>query len=460
MIERDLKKYSNLFSQYTELRVQENRNNQIVLTNGDVMGNSSSVKSGVSARVFNDGNWGFSSHPEMSGDSISKVVKSSVDNVKFMNSKNSSKCGFILPEVIAEHEMDFSTSKPREDQKYWLDFLKDLDGYIEKNYPELLSRNLVISGLDMEKSLVTSHGSQSYSMTPRSNIYISLTIEKDGAPINLYKVLGGLGHMEDKFTKSEDYYHEVDLLVERLKQKSVGVFPKAGLKDVILDADLAGILAHEAIGHTTEADLVLGGSVAGDFLGQQVASPLVTLVDYANTASGITCPVPVFIDDEGTKSEDVVIIEDGILKKFMHNKDSAQHFESEPTGNARAYEFSDEPLIRMRNTAFIPGNNTLEEMIGSIDDGYYLMNTSNGQADSTSEFTFGVTMGYEIKSGKLGRAIRDTTISGIAFEVLKTIDMISNDMVWMSGGMCGKKQLIPVGMGGPAIKCKVNIGGR
>jgi TldD protein len=289
---------------------------------------------------------------------------------------------------------------------------------------------------------------------------MALSIEKDGAPISIMNPWGGLGHLEDKIFQPSDYFSDIDALVEKLKQKADGVYANAGMKDVILDADLAGILAHEAIGHTTEADLVLGGSVAGDFLNQEVASPLITLIDYANTYAGETCPVPVYVDDEGTKSEDVTIIKDGVLKRFMHNKDSARHFETEPTGNARAFEFSDEPLIRMRNTAFVPGTSSLDDMIASIDDGYYLVKTGNGQADSTSEFMFAITMGYEIKNGKIGRAIKDTTISGIAFDVLKTVDMISSDMSWSSAGMCGKKQLIPVGMGGPAIKCKVNIGGR
>ena len=269
-----------------------------------------------------------------------------------------------------------------------------------------------------------------------------------------------MGQLEDKFTEPSNIYADIDSMVEKLKQKADGAHADAGLKDVILDADLAGILAHEAIGHTTEADLVMCGAVAGDYIGKSVASPLVTLIDYANTYNSKTCPVPVYVDDEGTKSEDVVIIENGVLKKFMHNKDSARHFEADPTGNARAYEFSDEPLIRMRNTAFVPGRHSLDEMIASIDDGYYLVKTGNGQADSTSEFTFAITMGYKIKNGTLGRGIKDTTISGVAFDVLKTVDMISSDMVWSSGGMCGKKQWIPVGMGGPAIKCKVNIGGR
>ena len=73
---------------------------------------------------------------------------------------------------------------------------------------------------------------------------------------------------------------------------------------------------------------------------------------------------------------------------------------------------------------------------------------------------FGVTMGYEIKNGKLGKALLDTTISGVAFDMLKTVDMVSDKVVWVSSGMCGKKQPMPVGMGGPALRCKVKIGGR
>ena len=144
----------------------------------------------------------------------------------------------------------------------------------------------------------------------------------------------------------------------------------------------------------------------------------------------------------------------------MNNKESAMHFGMKPLGNARAFGFSDEPLIRMRNTAILPGTDKLSDMIASIDKGYYLTRTQNGQADTTGEFMFGITMGYEIKNGKLGRAIRDTTISGVAFETLKTVDMLSDTMTWASSGFCGKKQPMPVGLGGPAVKCKVTIGGR
>ncbi|HSK67680.1 MAG TPA: metallopeptidase TldD-related protein, partial [Candidatus Limnocylindria bacterium] len=117
-------------------------------------------------------------------------------------------------------------------------------------------------------------------------------------------------------------------------------------------------------------------------------------------------------------------------------------------------------LVRMRNTAILPGSSKLADMIASVDDGYYFLRSSNGQADSTSEFMFGVVMGYEIKGGRLGRAVRDCTISGVAFDMLKTVDMVSDRVVWHSSGFCGKKQPMPVGTGGPALRCKVMIGGR
>ena len=457
---QSLNKYKNSFKYYTELRVQENRNIRFGLLNGNLISNDQSIESGVSSRVFKDGDWGFSSNAIITDSSIDKVINSSTDNVIFLNSRNENKCGILLPEDIYNHEFNYSTKKNKNSNSYWISFIKDLDAYIIKKYKQITSRKIFISNLDMEKNLLTSSGAESYSMTPRSLLYMILTVENENEPVELMDVFGGLGQLEDNFDSPDVFYSKIDILVDKLIQKSKGTHAKAGLHDVVLDADLAGILAHEAIGHTTEADLVMGGSVAGDYLNKNVASELVTLIDYANNIDGNICPVPVYVDDEGTKANDVTIIENGILKNFMHNKDSAHELQMKITGNARAYKYSDEPLIRMRNTAIKPGTDKLNDMISSIDNGYYLTRSSNGQADSTSEFMFGVVMGYEIKNGKIKQAIKDTTISGIAFDVLKTVSMISDEMVWSSGGMCGKKQIIPVGMGGPAIKCRLNIGGR
>ncbi len=455
----DLTRFREEFKQYTELRVQENRNIQVSVVNGTIMGNTRASISGVSARVFNNGYWGFASHPLINDVEIRKVIATAADNASFL-SKRLSNSPIKLPSRPIQTENDFATSRGHISQGDIIEILREIDDFVVTNCPKISSRIVVMHQLDMEKSLITSDGSLAYSIIPRALIYVILTVEKDGVPYELAESYGGFGEFEDRFSQPEDIYPGILEQYNHLVYKSEGIYAAAGIKDCILDADLAGILAHEAIGHTTEADGVLGGSIASEYLGKPVASPLVTLVDFANHAMGDLCPVPVFVDDEGTEATDVTIIEKGILTNYMHNKESAHHFGAALTGNARAYGFSDEPLIRMRNTAFLPGESTLDDMIASIDDGYYLMKSSNGQADSTSEFMFGVVLGYEIKKGKLGNAIKDTTISGVAFDVLKTVSMISHDMAWSCSGMCGKKQSIPVGMGGPAIKCNVNIGGK
>ncbi|RKZ04461.1 TldD/PmbA family protein [Candidatus Fermentibacteria bacterium] len=454
-----LRKYANLFSGYTELRLQENRTSRISVVDGTVMGNSSSSESGVSARSYKGGSWGFASSPETDSEAIEHVIEAATENAVFLDS-HLEKAMRQLPVSSAEGTWDYSTKRSVVSRKDKIDFAREVDSYISQKFRKLSTRTVVIHNLDMEKQLITSTGSNAYSMVPRSIMYAMLTVDTQDGPVQLYEAIGGLGQFEDVFARPSDYYSRIDSLYEHLLRKAEGVFPEPGISQCILDADIAGILAHEAIGHTTEADIVRGGSVAADYMDQTVASPLVTLVDFAHTAMGKTCPVPVHIDDEGTPAEDVTIIRDGVLKSYMHNRESAMEFGVTPTGNARGYSFSDEPIIRMRNTAFLPGTSSLEEMIQSVDNGYYLIKSSNGQADSTSEFMFGVTLGYEIKNGKLGRALKDTTISGVAFDMLKTVTAVSGEMSWNNAGMCGKKQMIPVGMGGPAIKCMINIGGR
>ena len=168
----------------------------------------------------------------------------------------------------------------------------------------------------------------------------------------------------------------------------------------------------------------------------------------------------VYADDEGTPAEDAVLIECGILRGLMHSRETAARMGQAPTGSARAYGPSDEPLIRMRNTVIEPGSAKLADMIAGVDSGYLLLKTANGQADSTTEFMFGITLGYEINQGRLGRAIRDTTLSGSAIKVLQSVDAVSDDMFWSCNGYCGKKQPMVVAMAGPALRAQAHLGGQ
>jgi len=455
----NLSAYANRFSEYTELRLQQNTNTRIGLLNGDVVSNTRGVDSGVSARVFRDGVWGFASRAELTGEAIEGSVSDATNNAEFLSRRAAR--ALTLPTDRASFSSDFSTARPRLPREQVIGALKMIDRHIEDNYKDLKSRVVNLWDLDMEKQFYNSDASSSYSNVTRSLVMVRLVTENnDGQPVELGKAFGGRGQFEDVFEDPAELFEDIERLYGHLMKKRDGVVPVAGMHDVIFDSEMAGILAHEAIGHTTEADIVREGSVAGDCVGEKVASELITMVDYANSLAGETLPVPVYVDDEGVLSQDTVLIENGVLRGFMHNKESAAHFGQPVTGNARAYEHFDEPLIRMRNTAILPGRDKLEDMIASIDNGYYLMWPSNGQADSTSEFMFGVTLGYEIKSGKLGKAITDTTISGVAFDMLKSVTMVSDEMNWGCAGMCGKKQIIPVGMGGPAVKCRVHIGGQ
>ena len=464
MLQDYLQEYVNRygFLGYTELRAQQNRNRSVMMLNGSLTANNSGTSRGLSARVVKGGAYGFASGTGYGDDieAIALVVQTATNNATFLDSR------------VQRGKPDFPANAPfsRKDglehdvpveQSYLLGIVDELDSYIAERFPKLLSRRIFARVLDMEKLLYTSDGVVSHSYVPRSNVYVFMTTQdKDGQPVELYKVLGGYGNFLAKFPSAEDLFGKLENQYEQLILKAEGVYAKPGIQTVILDSDLAGILAHEAVGHTVEADFVETGSVGGPMFGKQVASEKVSLVDIAHDAFGKLAPVPVFVDDEGTLAQDQMLIENGILTGYMHNKESALKYGHTPNGNARAFDFSDEPLIRMRNTCILPGTDKLEDMIASVEDGYFFTDMNNGQADSTGEFMFGVPMGFEIKNGKLGQAVKDTTVSGVAFEVLKTADMVSDTVTWTNSGICGKKQMIPVGMGGPAIKVQINVGGR
>ena len=460
MLQDFLSPAKSLFKEHTELRAQVNTSKRVTFLAGNMVSNSQSTKGGVSARVYRGGTYGFASGAEYTPESVKSVLQAATDNAKFMDD-HVKKGEPALPSISA-NRVDSKTPRFTDvNQSVLIDFARSLDEFIVKKYKNLLSRTVVADCLYLEKLLSVSDGWDTHFWQPRSTVYVFMTAENsDGVPIELFEAFSGLGRFDEFYSDPSKMEEKLDELYKYLSDKCEGVYAEAGMKKVILHPNLAGILAHEAIGHTVEADLVLGGSVAGYNLNKQVASELVTMIDFAHTFDGKPTVLPVVVDDEGTPAEDAVLIENGILKGFMHSRESARHFGVRPQGNARAFEFSDEPLIRMRNTAILPGKDKLEDMIKSVDDGYYLIKTGNGQADATGEFMFSVEMGYEIKNGKIGSAIRETTISGVAFDMLKTVDMISDDMKWDISGFCGKKQAMTTGMGGPAIKCEVNIGGR
>ena len=461
MLEERISQFKGLFpaGAHTELRAQLNRSRGVVLVNGNLVNNARSDVSGVSARVYQYGVYGFASMAEMSDEAAKSVLKAASDNAGFLGRSAPRNLPMFGAQPAGSVGLTLKVADA--EQKTYIDFARALDSYVEAHCPGLVSRQIVVKEDSMEKVLAVSDGTDSHSVVPRSYLYVVLCAnDRDETPVECVAIECKLGSFGACFSDPAELYRKIDETYEELQKKREAVYPKAGLSTVVLGGDLCGMLAHEAVGHTVEADLVNGGSVAGPMLGKQVASPLVSLTDFAYEALGNPAPLPVYVDDEGTPATDAEIIKNGVLVGYMNNRETALKYGMKPNGNARGYLFSDEPLIRMRNTAILPGKSKLEDLIASVDDGYYLFRTNNGQADMTGEFMFGVNMGYEIKNGKLARPIKDTTITGVAFDMLKTVDMVSDHMTWSSSGFCGKKQPMAVSMGGPEIRCKVTIGGR
>ena len=441
--------------EYNEFRQHDLRKRRLVMVDGNLMANDSNHLVGQSARVYQNGYWGFAAATEATG-------AEKLGNIALANAKAMQLFGGTsrpLPGEGSQGEYGI-VCQPNWSSEQLIEWLQAVNDLARLRYDKLASVTLLAMDESHDKYVQNSVGARVYNNISRALAYMTLTVkDKDDKPVKLTQIISGKGSFGDLDMSLGSVEKQLDELYQHLLAKREAVHAQGGLQTVVLAPDLAGILAHEAMGHPCEADLVLGGAVTGDLRGQRIASELVTMIDFAHSYNGEELLMPVYVDDEGTPARDVTLIRDGILTDFMHNRETSVSFGDQVTGNARAYAPDDEPLIRMRNTAILPGTSKLEEMIAGVEDGYYLMKTGNGQADTTTEFMFGVNRGYEIKNGRLGRAIKDTTLSGSAIKMLQSVDAVSADMRWENSGYCGKKQPMVVSMGGPALRAKAQLGG-
>lgn len=444
---------------YAEARQHELRKTRMMMIDGSLTGNTETNEGGTSARVFDKGYWGFASVPSMDSASASRVAKKAAENAAAMGRFGQREPLSMTSDFhVGEH--GYNGRAPMA-QAEIIELMSELNAYVKKHFPDVKSAMFMMHEESHAKRFATSNGGRGLNSINRAACYMQLTAEdKNGKPVELMQALSGRGNLADLTLSLDKLIPELDVLHGHLQAKRVAVAPRGGDHTVVISPELAGMLAHEAMGHPCEADMVLGGGITSKLVGKPVASELITMVDFANTYNGEELMIPVYADDEGTTATDAVLIKDGILRNFMTSRETAARLGIPSTGNARAYTFNDEPLVRMRNTAILPGTSKLEDMIADVEDGYYLMKTGNGQADSTTEFMFGIELAYEIKNGKLGNAISDTTVSGRAINMLKSVDAVSDDMYWECNGYCGKKQPMVVSLGGPAIRARAHLGGQ
>ncbi|MBR4132339.1 MAG: TldD/PmbA family protein, partial [Oscillospiraceae bacterium] len=276
----------------------------MVLLSGNVVANARSDISGVSARVWRSGTCGFSSMAEYSEEAAQKVLAAAAENAAFMDTHVPAGKNPLPALKYSRRALGWDIRDCA--QKEYIEAAKALDAYVSEHCPKLISRTIVAMEDSMEKLLVTSDGMDSHVIAPRSYCYVVLTAATDeGAPVEILRSFGGEGTFDRNFGDPTAYFGEIDRIYEQLMQKREGVYADAGMKTVILGGIMTSMLSHEAVGHTVEADLVLGGSVAGPCLHKQVASEKVNLTDFASSAFGSRCPLPVFVDDEGTPAVDV-----------------------------------------------------------------------------------------------------------------------------------------------------------
>lgn len=233
----------------------------------------------------------------------------------------------------------------------------------------------------------------------------------------------------------------------------------AGTMPVVLAAEAGGTMIHEAVGHGLEADLACNGlSVYQGKVGQQVASPLITVLDDG------TMPErrgSYRFDDEGTPAQKNVLIENGVLKGYLVDKLSAMKFDLMATGNGRRESFRNKPIVRMTNTYIAPGKHDPAEILRETEKGIYVKAMGGGQVNTvTGDFVFAVTEAYLIENGKLGAPIRGATLVGNGPKVLSIVDRVGSDLGFATG-TCGKDgQGAPVTDAQPTLRIpEMTVGG-
>jgi len=226
-----------------------------------------------------------------------------------------------------------------------------------------------------------------------------------------------------------------------------------GTYPVILDPELAGVFIHEAFGHLSEADFVYENPQAREMmtLGRRFGRPVLTVGDNG-AAAGLRGTLP--FDDEGTPTQDTVLIKEGVLVGRLHSRETAAHMGERPTGNARAISFRHPPIVRMTNTYIANGKGTFDDLIGDIKLGVYACGAFGGQT-MLENFSFTAAYGRMIRDGKPAELVKDVVLAGNLFQTLDRIERIAGDFRWnQMGGGCGKggQFPLPVTEGAPHVR--------
>jgi TldD protein len=436
---------------FYDTRTIRSYSTSILLDNGEIREISNNFSSGAAVRALDGGSWGF----------VSLDDKDALDDALISARK-------LAGAARSRFPREKITLAPVEKPQ-----LKDLpevrespdDISIEDKVKLLIEieKSARIDGISSTNAVYSeSHVTVGYSSS--EGLDCEYTLNRIGFAISAIAQSGGnyqIGR-ESRFEimgfeifKKHDAFELArkagNTAVELLLAKT----PKAGTYPVILDQELAGVFIHEAVGHAVEADHVIeGNSILEGKIGKQISAPCITVYDDPSIHEFGYYPC----DDEGAGSKRTTLIQDGVLKSFLHSRESAGKLGG-TSRNARAQGYS-RPVIRMSNTFIAPDGTKFEEMLEEIKDGIYLIGSRGGQVNpGEGVFQFNAERGFIVKNGELSTPLRDVSLSGNTLEILNSVAMVGNDLQ-MNSGRCGKAgQLVPVSDGAPHVMVKSAVVG-
>ncbi len=445
---------SGVASQHADIRIQESENARVIYRGKELDDIGRAFERGGCLRVFHNGNWGTASFNQID-EKLADLAREVAAAVEAMPPKPET-LGTMpaFSDSVTVPDSDDPRKVPLAEKhaliKHYNDILLKTPGVTTtmSAYVDSLRRT---SFLSSEDRFVT-----------QESVYTGFVCEavaRDGTNVQNY---------HDTFGKTAGFssLQNREPMVERIAKVAVDLLKAepvpAGKYDVIIDPLLAGVFAHEAFGHLSEADFLATNDRLRELMkvGTRYGVDELTIVDDG-TMPGERGSFR--YDDEGTAAERTELIKDGRIAGHLHDRQSAQRMGEKPTGNARAVDYRFAPIVRMRNTYIEPRAYNIEDMLDSVERGLYVCGSRGGMTELES-FTFSAQYARLVEHGRQTKLLRDVTLSGNVFETLKSIEMIGDDLVMFGGlGGCGKggQSPLPVGVGAPHVLIRnVVIGGR
>lgn len=441
---------------YADLYFQSTYSESWVLENGIIKGGSFDIDRGVGVRATSGEKIGFAYADDIVMPALQQAAQAARSIVK-QGDEQPIKAWEKKPGHQLYQPINPLHSLSEQDK---VSLLLRVENYIRAKDSRIVQVNASIAGEYETILVMASDGHIAGDVRPLVRFNISLVLEHNGRRESGYA--GGGGRF--------DYQHFLvgDLAMqyadEALRQAHVNleaIDAPAGAMPVVLGPGWPGVLLHEAVGHGLEGDFNRKGiSAYSGRLGEKVASELCTIVDdgtLPNRRGSLN------IDDEGTPTQNNILIENGILRRYMMDKRNARLMGVESTGNGRRESYAHLTIPRMTNTYMLAGKSTPEEIIASVDKGIYAVNFGGGQVDITSgKFVFSASEAYLIENGKIGAPVKGATLIGNGPDTLMKVSMVGNDLkLDMGVGVCGKDgQSVPVGVGQPTLRVdELTVGG-